>query len=123
MQEKPPSPCALQGADRMALLAVILFPLCSSAERRGMRGPLSSHLGLIAACLTLKRLFGGCSPRGLGGMSYPFKGLNQASGPPGEDEGSCRVVAVTLRVVVHGKVGDSCLIRYLFTRFHCHVGV
>jgi hypothetical protein len=45
-----------------------------------MHGPSSSHLGLIVACLILRRLSGAsaparCSTRGLGGMSYPFKGL------------------------------------------------
>jgi hypothetical protein len=52
----------------------------------------------------------GCSPQDLGGMSYPFKG------PPGEDEGSRQAVTivtlVTLRVVVHEKVGGLCSVGY-----------
>jgi hypothetical protein len=46
----------------------------------------------------------GCSPRGLGGMSYPFKGFNRASEPPGGDETSCHqvIVIVTLCVLVRG---------------------
>jgi hypothetical protein len=52
-----------------------------------MRRPLSSHLGLIAACLiffeeTIQWVHvsapAGCSPRGLGGMSYPFKGFESS---------------------------------------------
>jgi hypothetical protein len=47
MREKPPSPRALQGTDRMASLLSHHYRLRSLAEQRGMRGPLSSHLGLL----------------------------------------------------------------------------
>jgi hypothetical protein len=59
----------------------------------------------------------GCSPRGLGEMSYLFKGFEfKQVGPLGEDKGSCRAVAVvTLRVAMRGKVGGSCSIGYLST--------
>jgi hypothetical protein len=48
-----------------------------------MRGPLSPHLGLIVVLFDFKETLWwvrmsaptGCSPRGLGGMGYPFKGL------------------------------------------------
>jgi hypothetical protein len=53
----------------------------------------------------------GCSPRGLGGMSYPFKDFGiERVGPPVEDKGSCQAVAVVaLRVPTRGKV-RGCLV-------------
>jgi hypothetical protein len=36
-----------QGTDRVASLMSYCYPLCSLAERRGMRGPSPSHLGAL----------------------------------------------------------------------------
>jgi hypothetical protein len=47
MREKPPSPCALQGTDRVVSLLLYCKPLCSLAKLRGMHGPSSSHLGSL----------------------------------------------------------------------------
>jgi hypothetical protein len=76
------SPCCL-GGDHSLGQDTKEAPEPLRAARRGVRGPLSSHLGLFMVCLifeeTVRWVRGsapaGCSPRGLGGMGDPFKGL------------------------------------------------
>jgi hypothetical protein len=87
MREKPPSPRALQGTDRVAFSPPRHSSLRSLAEQRSMRGPrhpIWMHYGLFVLEETVRWVRAStpaeCSPRGLGGMSYPFKALNQASG-------------------------------------------